>query len=213
MNSVSYHLHFEQMGLHQIEVKMKILAYFRAMKALVVLFLMKYLGRLDNLKFTYRNHFGKNVSLNFDKNANVFLGKDIGLRDNVCLSCRNGGRLFLGDNVFLNNGCQIIVHDEIFIEKNVKVGQYTCFFDHDYDFRAPNGLLGKKFKTTPIIVGEGTWIGSGCIILRGSKIGKKCVIGAGCVIKGVIEDGSVVVEKRVRNKYLVKKQGEKHNEY
>ena len=74
MNSVSYHLHFEQMGLHQIEVKMKILAYFRAMKALVVLFLMKYLGRLDNLKFTYRNHFGKNVSLNFDKNANVFLG-------------------------------------------------------------------------------------------------------------------------------------------
>ena len=51
MNSVSYHLHFEQMGLHQIEVKMKILAYFRAMKALVVLFLMKYLGRLDNLKF------------------------------------------------------------------------------------------------------------------------------------------------------------------
>lgn len=104
----------------------------------------------------------------------------------------------------MNNGCQIIVHDEIFIEKNVKVGQYTCFFDHDYDFRAPNGLLGKKFKTTPIIVGEGTWIGSGCIILRGSKIGKNCVIGAGCVIKGVIEDGSVVVEKRVRNKYLVR---------
>lgn len=100
MNSVSYHLHFEQMALHQIEVKMKILAYFRAIKALVVLFLMKYLEGLDNLKFIYRNHFGKNVSLNFDKHANIFLGKDIGLRDNVCLSCRNGGRLFLRDNVF-----------------------------------------------------------------------------------------------------------------
>lgn len=36
-------------------------------------------------------------------------------------------------------------------------------------------------------------VGAGAIVLPGSKIGKYCIIGAGAVVKGVIEDYSIMV--------------------
>lgn len=122
---------------------------------------------------------------------------DIGLRNNVCLSCRGGAELYVGDKSFFNNGCMLVAHEKIVIEKNVKVGPYTCFFDHDYDYKSPVGLSSKKFKTSPITVGEGTWIGAGCIILRGTNIGKNCIIAAGSVVKGIIPDNSVYLNTKV----------------
>ena len=69
-------------------------------------------------------------------------------------------------------------------------------YDHDHDFRIKDGLKSLKYKTSPIIIGNNVWIGSNTIILRGSKIGNNCVIGAGSVIKGTYEDGSIIVQKR-----------------
>lgn len=174
---------------------MKILAYYRGIKALLNLYIIKTFGNLKKMEFSYYNHFGYNVSLKLDKGASVHFGKNIGLRDNVCISCRKGSIIELNDNVFLNNGCQVVAHEKIIIGKNVKIGPYTCFFDHDYDYRAYNGVKEKKFKTAPIIVGEGTWIGSGCIILRGTVIGKNCVIAAGSIVKGRIEDNCLFIKR------------------
>ena len=36
---------------------------------------------------------------------------------------------------------------------------------------------------------------SDVIILKGSRVGKNCVIGAGCIVRGEIPDGSVVINK------------------
>lgn len=174
---------------------MRIIAYVRALNAIARLYYIKLFGNLEQIKFSYINHFGRCVSLNFDRGATVILGKGIGLRDNVCVTCRNGGKLTLGDNVFFNNGCQIVVHNSIIVEKNVKVGPYTCFYDHDYDYDSPGGVTDKVFKTKPIVIGEGTWIGAGCIILRGTTVGKNCVIAAGSIVKGTIQDNSLFIKK------------------
>lgn len=149
-----------------------------------------------NISCTRRNHFGKGVSLYLDKGSSITFGKDIGLRDHVCVSARPKSEIVLGNKVFLNNGCQIIAHERIVLGDNVRCGQNTMFFDHDYDYNALGGCSSKKFKCSPIIVGSGTWIGAGCIILRGTKIGSNCVIGAGTVLKGVIPDNTIVVQKR-----------------
>ena len=98
-----------------------------------------------NVRFSTRNHFGKRVSLYLYKGAQVVLGNDIGLRDNVCLSARSGSELVLGNNVFLNNGCQVIAHEKIILRYNVRCDQNTMFFDHDYDYRGrgahPNSII------------------------------------------------------------------------
>ena len=47
-------------------------------------------------------------------------------------------------------------------------------------------------------IGEDSFIGAGCIILPGSKIGKFCIVGAGAVVKGNFEDYSVIVGSPAR---------------
>ena len=50
-----------------------------------------------------------------------------------------------------------------------------------------------------IEIGEGSrfWHhGLGCVALQTVHIGKNCVIGAGCIVRGEIPDGSVVVNKQ-----------------
>lgn len=44
-----------------------------------------------------------------------------------------------------------------------------------------------------VSIEENTFIGAGAIILPGTRIGKHCIIGAGAVIKGVIEDYSILI--------------------
>ena len=44
-----------------------------------------------------------------------------------------------------------------------------------------------------VIIGDGSWIGAGSVILPGSHIGKHVAIGANSVVNGVIPDYSVAV--------------------
>lgn len=156
----------------------------------------KVFGRMNKLTYSYRNHIGKGVQIEFDKNSIVMLGEDIGLRNNVYLSVRGGASLIIGNKVFINNGCNIVAHKKVTIGNKTRFGQNVLVFDHDYDYRAEGGVSSKVYKCTDIIIGQNCWIGAGSIILRGTTLGDNCVVGAGCVIKGNYPEGSVIVQKR-----------------
>lgn len=87
-----------------------------------------------------------------------------------------------------------IAHKNIFIGDNTSIGPNVCIYDHDHKF----GEQGKKqgFNSSEVIIEENVWIGAGTIILRGTHIGKNCVIGAGCVIKGEVPENSLVTQNR-----------------
>lgn len=163
---------------------------------LLKLLFYKAFGRMDCLVFTVKNHIGKGVQLEFDRDSTVMLGKDIGLRNNVYLSVRGSAKLTLGNNVFINNGCNIVAHRNVTIGEKTRFGQNVLVFDHDYDYKAEGGVSAKVYKCSDIIIGRNCWIGAGCIILRGTTLGDNCVVGAGCVLKGNYSEGSVIVQKR-----------------
>lgn len=45
----------------------------------------------------------------------------------------------------------------------------------------------------PVFIDKHSFIGAGAIVLPGSKIGKYCIIGSGAVVKGAIEDYSIII--------------------
>ena len=64
--------------------------------------------------------------------------------------------------------------------------------------------MGNKFIETPaekrigyiiepVKIGKYTFIGTSCVILPGTTIGKGCVVGAGSIVKGEFPDYSIVV--------------------
>ena len=113
-----------------------------------------------------------------------------------CRFLVSGGVLKIGDNVGLNTNCIIACHEKIEIGSNVEFGPNVCVYDHDHDFRAEGGLKAGKFKTAPVFIGEGTWIGANSIILKGTQIGRDCVIGAGSIVSGVVPDNSIFTQRR-----------------
>ena len=175
----------------------------------IKLLLYRLFGHLRSLRFSWKNHCGKNVQMEFDKGASVSLGRNIGLRNAVYLSVRKGANLVIGNKVFINNGCNIVVHQTVLIGENTKFGQNVMVFDHDYDYKTEGGVSAKVYKNSDVIIGSNCWIGAGCIILRGTRIGDNSVVGAGCVLKGDYPPNSIIIQKR--NTIVVKKRSAKED--
>jgi acetyltransferase-like isoleucine patch superfamily enzyme len=89
-----------------------------------------------------------------------------------------------------------VSYEKITIGKDVQFGPNVLIYDHDHDFRKKNGLKELKYITSPVEIGDNVWIGANVVILRGTKIGNNCVVGAGSVITGEYQDNTVIVQER-----------------
>lgn len=154
------------------------------------------LFHMKNFSFTFLNLISPFTEIEIGKKAKLILGKLVRVRSGSKIKVRKGAEVQIGDNTSLNHGCMVISHDKIIIGKGVQFGPNVLIYDHDHDFRANNGLKELKYKTSPIVIGNNVWIGANTVILRGTKIGNNCVVGAGSIIKGKINDNTVIVQKR-----------------
>lgn len=55
-----------------------------------------------------------------------------------------------------------------------------------------------KVKTVPIAIGKNCFIGMNSIILKGTVLGDNCVVGAGSVVHGEFEAGSIITGNPAR---------------
>ncbi len=131
-----------------------------------------------------------------DKSARVRLGKRFRMRGGARIRVRRNGTLSIGNNVSINHNCMVVCHDNITIEDDVQFGPGVLIYDHDHDYKVKGGLKKQLFRTSPVRIGEGSWIGAGTVILRGTVIGSHSVIAAGSVVKGRIPSGYILYQKR-----------------
>lgn len=80
-------------------------------------------------------------------------------------------------------------------------GWVSCCYLYDHDISSAESIHDSGYKTSPVVIGDDVWIGANTVILRGTVIGRDCVVGAGSVLKGVYPAGSVIVQKRTENIY------------
>lgn len=106
------------------------------------------------------------------------------------------GHIKIGNNCFFNNNCSLTSMCSIEIGDNCIIGENVSFYDHDHRHDIDNKPFKKQgYKYQPIKIGNNVWIGSGSIILRGTVIEDNVVIGAGNIVRGNIESGTVLVRK------------------
>ncbi|GAA1797293.1 hypothetical protein GCM10009795_048400 [Nocardioides hankookensis] len=101
--------------------------------------------------------------------------------------------LVIGDRSVIGARCTIIAHESIVIGDGVWFGQDIFVSDASHGYQDPELPIGEQFGThDPVEIGDGTWIGHGAIILPGARIGRNVVVAAGSVVRGVVEDHTVV---------------------
>lgn len=161
--------------------------------SLVKLFLSKvYYGKRFKID-TYKQILRYGTRIFVGKKGLLSIGS-VYTQPNVSISCCDG-ELIIGRGVSFNRNCVVVCMKKISIGDNCQFGPNVCIFDHDHSYDT-NGVSKDTFKCADIIIGNGCWIGSGCIILRGTHIGENSVIEAGVVVKGNIPPNSLVMSSR-----------------
>lgn len=154
------------------------------------------------------------ISLRFGLNRNIEIGNNCNIDSKAKLSIHNGGSIKIGNNsellpysmlmtyggnIEIGQHCSINPFAIIYGHGNVKIGNYvlvaggTMIIPNNHVFKdknVPIAMQGNDKKG--IIIEDDVWIGHGCSILDGIRIGKGAVIAAGSVVNNDVEPYSVV---------------------
>ena len=90
-----------------------------------------------------------------------------------------GRNIFIGKNVFINNGCNFQDQGGIYIGDNSFIGHNCVLATLDHELNPEKRYI---IHPAPIKIGKGVWIGSGVIILKGVTIGDGAVVAAGALV-------------------------------
>ena len=146
----------------------------------VVLKGMVFLGR--NVEIEARPGYGR-----------LEIGRWVHIGDGNSLRCHEGS-MRIGDKVVLgrNNTVNCYLDVEIGAASIVADWVYVTDFDHrTEDVHVP--IKDQGIVKAPVRIGPDTWIGVKASVLRGSRIGRGCVLGAHAVVRGDIPDFAVAV--------------------
>lgn len=91
-----------------------------------------------------------------------------------------GARTWLGEGVWLHN------QDRVSIGRDVVVSQDSFLTTGTHAFRSDMAL-----ETRPIVIEDGAWITSRCVVLAGSRIGRSALVLPNTVVRGEVPAGSL----------------------
>ena len=90
-------------------------------------------------------------------------------------------KVSIGPQTWINRGCHFDSHDQITIGRDVAVGMEVMFCTSAHRPGRPTKRAG-EYVGAPIVIGDGTWIGTRAVILPGVTVAEGCVIAAGSVV-------------------------------
>lgn len=132
--------------------------------------------------------------IDISKKGQFYLGKNSVINTGTIIRIRDNAKLSIGNNTGINSNVLITCRDNIYIGNNVLIGPNTMIFDHDHDYKSR--LWHNEYKNEKIIIEDDVWIGCGAIILKGSHLKKGCIIGAGAIVKGCVEEKEIYICKQ-----------------
>ena len=125
------------------------------------------------------------------KDGTARFGKEQITRGNAVFRVE-GGELIIGDKCFFNQNVSITCKKKVVIGDRCQIANNVVIVDHDH---AGSENWG-SYVETPVTIGNDVWIGANVVIMRGTTIGDKAVIGAGSIVKGDVPAGKVYYQKR-----------------
>lgn len=110
----------------------------------------------------------------------IFVGSNVEIRSQVWLACEgDGGPIVIGDGSILGDLVHVHALDRVEIGSGTLVGESTLITS------ANHASEGDRTDVAPmgaIRIGDGVFIGQGCVVFGGVTIGDGATIGAGSVV-------------------------------
>jgi serine acetyltransferase len=128
--------------------------------------------------------------------AHTLIGRDVSLAagwgpDHPGLPDRVVG---IGDRCLIGRGSSIIGHLSLEIHDDVWTGHHVRITDMNHGYEDLSRPISVQHQLErPVVIGEGSWLGHGVVVLPGVHIGRHVVVGAGSVVTRDLPDHSVAV--------------------
>jgi len=163
--------------------------------------LEKYLAVINKLRFLIttllhkprfhtfgeKSKLGRNCLIMGGRKIKV--GKKVTIGNEVWLNAGDleekveGQTLIIGDGVYISARTHINAFKDVVIEDNVLIGEdvYIGDTDHNYSENRPINQQGWNFKGS-ILIGNGSYICKGAVVLPGIEVGQNSVVGPYAVV-------------------------------
>ena len=121
------------------------------------------------------------------------IGRWVHIGDGNAIRCHEGS-LRIGDKVVFGKDNVVNTYLDIEIGDSALVADwcYICDFDHKMD-DIDTPIKDQGILKGPVRIGADTWVATKVTVLRGTRIGRGCVLGSHAVVKGDIPDYSIAV--------------------
>ena len=105
----------------------------------------------------------------------------------------------IGDRCLIGKGSGIVGHLSIAIGDDVWTGPYVYITDQNHGYEDVDRPIARQTQPErPVVIGDGSWLGHGAVVLPGAHIGRHVVVAAGSVVTGVLPDYCVAAGSPAR---------------
>lgn len=127
------------------------------------------------------------------KGGSIELGEATIVLPGAILDTGPGGRIRLGAHNSVNPYCVLYGHGGLTTGAYVRIAAHTVIIPANHIFDDPDRPIARQgLRKEGIVIGDDVWVGSGCRILDGVKIGRGAVLAAGAVVNRDVEEFTVV---------------------
>lgn len=129
---------------------------------------------------------GTNVQFGYHQSANFYSHYSY-------LEAReSNSEIIIGNNVIINNACNIVALEKITIGNNCTIGLNFSVLDSNFHHLESSRRHDKNPPSNPVSIGENVFIGNNVTILKGVVVGDNAVIGSNSVVSQSIPENVVV---------------------
>ena len=101
------------------------------------------------------------------------------------------GTIDIGECVRINTGTVIVANSHVTIGSETLIGEYVSIRDANHGTQAGVAMRTQPQDVEGIVIGRDVWVGRGCCILKGVRIGDGAVIGANSVVTSDVPAGTI----------------------
>lgn len=104
-----------------------------------------------------------------------------------------GWAIRIGDRCNVGRSCALVGRVGIDIGDDVTFAPGVYVTDHNHDYAEPDLPIAVQWVVeAPVEIGAGCWIGTGAVLLPGTRLGRNVAVAAGSVVRGPMPDRCVI---------------------
>lgn len=157
-------------------------------------------ARLKGMRLGHNVHIGPGYIFLTSDFHNVSVSDNVVIGSDAYINPVKEGIISIGSGSNIGRRVTLSALKKITIGKNCLFGYNVSVLDHDHDVMKKNIPSSKSplGKPEEVVVGDDSFIGAHSFILKGVRLGKHCVVGAGSVVTKSFPSYSVIVGNPAR---------------